>query len=73
MTADLEDSGGLVEAFTSALQGVTLPATRQQLIEAALRSGAPEEVVDLVLALDDAAPFTSIDQAWTEAAGPDGS
>lgn len=71
--ADLEDPGGLAEAFTSALQGVTLPATRQHLIEAAMGAGAPDAVISLLSALDDTAPFTSIDQAWTEAAGPDGS
>jgi hypothetical protein len=67
------DAGELAEGFAAALADARFPATRDDLVEAARAAGAPDEVLGLLAALDDQAPFTTIDQAWDEATGPDAS
>ncbi|HEX2575480.1 MAG TPA: DUF2795 domain-containing protein [Aquihabitans sp.] len=66
-----DEAGRIGEAFAASLADATFPATREELLAAATEAGAPSEVLDLMGNLDDVAPFTSIDQAWEQAAGPD--
>ncbi|MGI8755581.1 MAG: DUF2795 domain-containing protein [Acidimicrobiales bacterium] len=70
---DAGDPGDVRAAFAAALAGAALPADRDQLVAAATQAGAPEVILSLLAGLDDTAPFASVDQAWAEAAGPDGS
>ncbi len=66
-----DEVGRIGEAFAASLAGATFPATRSELISTATDAGALDEVLALMGNLDDVAPFTSIDQAWEQAAGPD--
>lgn len=67
------ERSGLYAEFAVHLGDVSFPATRQDLVAAANGAQAPDWVLDLLANLDDVAPFGSAEEAWRQAAGPDGS